>query len=137
MKELLKPLEAAYSETFQAPVDMDHTDYHSSPDTGFGAYSNWQAGYDPWDYYKFFGGENATNYYVEAPCDHNGCNGDPSDENSEWILYLSGAASCLNFWELVHGAWYAGEAAANYALQSMGKTEEEMGDWYDVCYFGL
>ena len=135
--QLLEPLRIVYGDNYSEPIRMHHNTWHSNINTGYGSLSSWAIGYDPWDYFAFFGGENSTNYFLDAPCEHNGCNGDPDDSDTEYILTLSGSASCWSFWESVWGAWYSGEGAANNMLVSLGYSEEQMGEWYDVCFEGL
>lgn len=133
---LMEPLQLAYTDVYEPPIHYYHNSWHSDVRTGYKAYADWKVGYTPWDYYAFYGGVNDTHYYIQADCEHNGCNGEPDDNATEWILYMSGSASCLEYWENVHGAYYAGEVSANYMLESLNYTEDEMGFWYDICYYG-
>jgi len=141
LRDLLEPLRRAYP-NFVEPVDSYYPPINTDRDFGYGAYSDWKVGYTPWDYYRFFGG-GSDNYYLATAgplqgdddevyegCTHNGCN-----SKGEWILYLSGAASCLEYYEFVYGGDYAGESAASYAMQSLGYPLE--ADWYDKCYHGI
>ena len=112
---------------------MNTSTWHADRLSGYGSYTSWQVGYDPWDYFAFFGDLNATNDYIQAPCEHNGCNGDPDDKSTEWILHLSGSASCLQYWEFINGAWLAGWSSSNRVLESLGYQL----DWYDPCSGGL
>jgi hypothetical protein len=136
LEDMLQPFRLSYPETFQDPVSIYYNKWHADPLTGYNAYTDWEVGFDPYDYYAFYGAKNET-FYIFAPCEHNGCNGEPEENATEWILYLSGAASCLEFYELAHGAYYAGEVAANNVMESLNYTEAEIGFWYDRCYFGI
>ena len=64
---------------------------------------------------RYFGGLD-----ILAPnCDHNGCN-----SQNEWILLLSGSATCYEHAEFVHGGYFAGERSARFALASLGMDVE-------------
>jgi len=124
LMNLLKPLKVVFGDKYKKPIKTIYNRFHGDRDFGFGAYSHWDKGYSPYDYFKFWGGYDFGDYI--NPCNHNGCNGRPNKPNTEWILYLSGAASCLELYEWVHGAWYAGEMAAYLMMESLGI---ELDDW--------
>ena len=111
---------------------MIYSKYHADKNFGYGSYSYWETGYSPSDYFKFWGAYDFGDY-ISKSCDHNGCNGKPNKPNTEWILYLSGAASCLDLWELVNGAWGSGEMSAYLMMESLGI---ELHDWRpdNLCY---
>jgi hypothetical protein len=52
--ELVKPLRFAYPDTFVPPSATYHNKFHSDPDFGYGAYAQWDTGYDPVDYFHFW-----------------------------------------------------------------------------------
>ena len=110
--ELLDPLRTVYGNaTVGTPIDIYYPKINKDQDFGNGAYGNWKIGKSFTDFAKFFGGvTDLTNY-----CDHNGCN-----SRGEWILQLSGSASCYDYSEFVHGAFFSGQRSARHALESMG-----------------
>jgi len=129
--ELLDPLKKVFGDDVEDPVNILYNKFHADENTGFGAYSYWQTGYGPEDYFKFWGRYDFGDYL--AHCQHNGCNGEPNDPDSEWVLYLSGASSCLDYWEEIFGAWYSGEMSAYLMLESLGI---DLHDWRpdNICY---
>lgn len=108
---LLEPLRRTYGDLVQ-PVDKYYTKLHQSQDFGFGAYSHWKIGYGFRDYAHFFGG---IEEFVPF-CNHNGCN-----SRNEWVLHISGSASCYAYQEYVHGAYYSGQRTADNILRSQGE----------------
>jgi len=134
LKKLLEPLKVVFGKKYKKPTEMIYNRFHGDRDFGFGAYSHWDKGYSPYDYFKFWGGYDFGDYI--KPCHHNGCNGPPKKKpKPEWILYLSGAASCLELYEWVHGAWYAGETAAYLMMESLGiKLNDTKWKKKNPCY---
>ncbi|CAB9498514.1 Polyamine oxidase 1 [Seminavis robusta] len=127
LDSLLDPLRAVYgNETVGAPLDVYYPKINKDVDFGNGAYGAWQIGKSFTDFAKFYGGIDVlTNY-----CDHNGCN-----SAGEWILQMSGSASCYDHSEFVHGALFAGQRSARFALESLGydvKTDtSECDKWWN------
>mmetsp|Transcript_12724 Transcript_12724/g.14589 ORF Transcript_12724/g.14589 Transcript_12724/m.14589 type:complete len:499 (-) Transcript_12724:9-1505(-) len=126
LRSLLDPLRNIFGNKFTEPTKIVHNKYHSQKDFGYGAYSSWDKGYTPYDYYHFWGGYDIGDY-IES-CDHNGC-----DKNDKWVLYLSGSAMCLDFHETTHGAWHGGEITAKLMLESMG-YDIGIGKYGNPCY---
>jgi Flavin containing amine oxidoreductase len=96
------------------PVATYATELHTDANMGYGAYANWRVGYSFTDYAHFYGVEQMVPY-----CDHNGCN-----SLQEWILLFSGSHTCFEHSETVHGAYFAGQRSANYALSGLGYPVE-------------
>jgi len=116
---LLDPLRAVYGDTTVGkPIDMYYPKLNKDKDYGNGAYGNWKIGKTFTDFAKFFGGTELTSY-----CDFNGCN-----SQKEWILQLSGSASCYDYSEFVHGAYFSGLRSSRFALESMGYSGIPRGD---------
>lgn len=125
---LLEPLRRVYGDNVTAPIDIYMTELHADSNVGFGAYSNWQIGYTFNQYAQFYGGvEELTPY-----CDHNGCN-----ELQEWVLHLSGSASCYDSSETVQGALYSGQRSANYVLRELGYDVDGAGGICDQHWVWL
>jgi hypothetical protein len=131
LSEMLEPLRIAFRDTFVEPIMTYNNKFHADPDFGYGAYAQWASGYTPYDYFHFWGAYDFEDY-LEEKCDHNGCNGEPGEEDSEWILYLSGTNACMEQSEFVHGAYYGGLFSANLAMQSLGIDIDF--DEYPTCY---
>jgi len=131
LKKLLRPLKAAFGDEYEDPIEILYNKYHADKNFGYGAYSMWEVGYTPYDYFKFWGAYDFNDYV--GFCNHNGCNGIPSNNDTEWILYLSGSGSCLLNWEWMEGAWSSGEMSAYLMMESLGI---ELHDWRasNGCY---
>ena len=113
---LLDPLRLAYgSEAVGTPIDVYITKLHLDPNFGFGAYSNWKIGYSFTKFAQFYGGIEEVVPY----CAHNGCN-----DLQEWILLFSGAHTCYDQAETVHGAYFAGQRTGNFVLRELGYDAE-------------
>jgi monoamine oxidase len=117
--DLLEPLRRVYGcdvvdnslqETYFNRYDLD-------PAAGYGAYSSYQAGYTIKDFYEFYGGLSPTGYVQ----------GEGHNSFGEWIVHISGAASCLEYMEYVDGAFYSGQRSARYVLKSLGLSTIEVG----------
>ena len=121
---LLDPVRTVYgSDNVPAPVDVYYPKLNKDPDTGFGAYANWKVGKSFTDFARFFGGvEDVVPY-----CEHNGCN-----SNGEWTMMLSGSATCFDWSEFVHGAFFSGEKAAYLTLQELGYDVKFKGSPCDI-----
>lgn len=112
LDSLLDPLRDAYgSDTVGTPIATYYPKLNLDADFGYGAYANWRIGKTFQTFARYFGG--IPNLHND--CDHNGCNA-----QNEWILHLSGAATCYAQAEFVHGAYFAGQRSARFALDSMG-----------------
>jgi Flavin containing amine oxidoreductase len=109
---LLEPLRVAYgNESVGTPIAMYYPKINLDPNFGYGAYANWKIGSTLVNFANYFGGvPNLVN-----KCDHNGCNAD-----RDWIVHLSGSASCYEHAEYVHGAYFAGQRSARFVLDSLG-----------------
>lgn len=116
--KLLDPLRHAYAD-FKDPTGVYYPDWKINIDTGYGSYSSWSASnqFEYYDYYRFYGGGPAEY------CKHNGCSCDADNtfscKDPEWTLLFSGAASCLEYYEVVDGAYEAGVRSANYVLKDL------------------
>lgn len=109
---LLDPLKAVYGDAVVGtPIDIYYPKINKDIDFGNGAYGNWKIGKTFTDFAHFFGGVTDLASY----CDHNGCNA-----GGEWIVQLSGSASCYDYSEFVHGAYFSGQRSARFALESLG-----------------
>jgi hypothetical protein len=110
---LANPLRQIFPERPILPTDYKYyyPDWNLREHTGFGAYSDFQIGYNLRQYYAFYGGGPIE------PCEHNGC-----DANRKWRLHMSGTGSCIDNFEYVHGAYYSGQRSAKYVLAEMGKS---------------
>ena len=124
--ELLEPLRIVYgSETVGTPLDMYYPKINLDADYGYGAYSYWKIGYSFTDFAKFVGGvEDLTPY-----CEHNGCN-----SNGDWVLFISGSATCYRWSEYVHGGYYAGQRSARFVLESMGYDVQGSNNQCDIWW---
>lgn len=112
LDSLLDPLRAAYGpEVVGDPIDVYYPKLNKDVDFGYGAYSAWKIGKTFTDFAKFFGGISELTGY----CEHNGCNAD-----DEWVLHLSGSASCYDYSEFVHGGYFSGQRSARHVLASLG-----------------
>lgn len=112
LNSLLDPLRLAYgTNTVGTPIATYYPKLNKDADFGYGAYANWKIGKSFTDFAKYFGGINN----LAAVCDHNGCN-----SQGDWILHFSGAASCFEHAEFVHGAFYSGQRSARWVLNSLG-----------------
>jgi len=118
LRSLLKPLKILFGDKYENPKKMIYSDYHSNKDYGYGAFSYWKKGVSPTNYFNFWGRYDFGDYIRK--CRHNGCNGPPKNKDTEWILYLSGAASCLDWFETMDGAWHSGEISAKLMMESLG-----------------
>jgi Flavin containing amine oxidoreductase len=109
---LANPLRQIFPERPILPTDYKYyyPDWNLREHSGFGAYSDFQIGYNLRQYYAFYGGGPIE------PCEHNGC-----DANRKWRLHMSGTGSCIDNFEYVHGAYYSGQRSAKYVLAEMGK----------------
>jgi hypothetical protein len=94
-----------------AVVDKYLSRWDKEPRTGYGSYSSFKAGYTLEDYYNFFGG---------APAEYELGKGEGTNKAGQWVVHIGGAASCLNYYELVDGAYYAGQRSARFVLKSLG-----------------
>lgn len=109
---LLDPLRISYgAENVPQPTNMYYNALNKDRDFGFGAYANWKPGFTFTQFGHMYGGMGDVVPY----CDHNGCN-----SNGEWTMMISGSATCYNHAEYVHGAYWAGEKAANNVLRELG-----------------
>jgi hypothetical protein len=114
--ELLDPLRRVYGDQVVNDNLLDSKYHKWNEDENFyGSYSNWQPGSDLVDYFKFYGGIFYSSGKFIDTCGHNGCNSE-----KEWILHISGTASCIELWELVKGAIAAGKRSAHYVLNDIG-----------------
>lgn len=131
LKTLLEPLKAVFVDEWKDPIEILYNRYHADENFGYGAYSSWEEGYTPYDFFKFWGAYDFNSYV--GFCDHNGCNAPPGKNETEWILYLSGSGSCLLNWEWMEGAWSSGEMSAFLMMESLGI---ELHDWRQSngCY---
>jgi hypothetical protein len=110
--DLLEPLRVVYG---QALVDTSFEEsylvrHDLDPATGYGAFSGIQAGFTVADYYNYYGG-NSPDGFVQ---------GEGYNSLGEWIVHISGAASCYEYHELVDGAFLAGQRSARFVLKSLG-----------------
>jgi Flavin containing amine oxidoreductase len=125
---LLDPLRLVYgADVVGTPIATYATELHTDANMGYGAYANWRLGYSFTDYAHFYGVEQLVPY-----CDHNGCN-----SLQEWILLFSGSHTCYEHAETVHGAFFAGQRSANYALSGLGYPVETAGSRCDESWFWL
>ena len=110
---LLGPLRLVYgAEVVGTPIDVYYNALQLDKDYGYGAYGYWQIGRTFRDFASFFGGVEVLHSRCER---HNGCN-----RNGEWILHISGSASCFMESEFVHGGYMAGERSARFVLDTLG-----------------
>lgn len=109
--DLLEPLRRVFPTSAMGENDYVYfyPDLNKRASFGYGAYSNWEIGKTTRDYYKYYGGGPIEH------CQHNGC-----DAAGVWRLHISGAASCFEEWEFVHGAYFAGQRSAKYVNKEMG-----------------
>jgi len=109
---LLEPLRKAYgAEAVGTPIDIHYPKMNKDRDWGYGGYANWKIGSSFTQFAHMYGGvEDLVPY-----CEHNGCNA-----NGEWTMMISGSATCYNWAEFVHGAYFAGEKAARNVLRELG-----------------
>ena len=110
--DLLEPFRKVYgasvvnselTETLFPRFDLD-------PTTGFGAFSYFASGYTLNQYYSFWGGGNGTGFVK----------GEGYNDSGEWIVHLSGSASCFAFYEYIDGAFHSGARSARNVLRSLG-----------------
>jgi hypothetical protein len=118
--DLLDPLRQAYGEDVdtyliaEGPSKPFHTIWSSIPHFR-GAFNNMKPKKTIKEYFEFYGGIFDGSDKFIGPCEHNGCNG-----KNEWILHISGTASCLEDWEWVRGAINAGKRSGHYVLNDIG-----------------
>jgi hypothetical protein len=127
---LLDPLRIAYgSENVGTPLDIYYPKLNLDADYGYGAYAYWKIGKTFTDFAKFFGGIEILTPF----CDHNGCN-----QNDDWVLHLSGSATCFRYAELVHGGYYSGIRSAKFVLESLGyENIDAAGNDCDIFWIFL
>jgi len=120
LSALLDPLRLVYgSDTVGSPIDVFYPKLNKDVDFGFGAYGNWKIGKSFTDFAHFFGGIPV----LTRPCDHNGCN-----NQGEWIVHLSGSASCYDHSEFVHGGFFSGQRSARFVLDDLGYNNIDASD---------
>lgn len=114
--DLLDPLRIVYGIDIvnDSYEDIYMTRWDLDPSSGYAAYSSFTSGYTYNQSTLFFGGWNG-NDFVEGV-------GYNNNANNEWIVHISGAASCFNYNEQVDGAYYSGIRSARYVLFSLGYT---------------
>ena len=138
--KLLIPLRKAL-DGVPSEADLQVTDFYS-PDLfnraakGFGAFAAWIPGAQVDNFYEFFGGgpfpvcEEATTGGGTARYNHNGC-----DSKGVWRLHLSGACSCLENSEWVHGAFWSGRRSGRYVQAEINQARPadnlfKCDDWF-------
>ena len=121
LKSFLYPLALIFA-NYEEPLDMHYFAWNNNEYSGHGSYASWEVQpVKTWtenmeSYFYFFGGWGS--YYHNVPDGwYNATNGYQGDE---WVLHLSGSASCFNHWELLEGAYYSGLRSANYILHEFG-----------------
>ncbi|CAB9523216.1 Polyamine oxidase [Seminavis robusta] len=126
LDSLLDPLRSAYgTSTVGTPIATYYPKLNLDRDFGYGAYGNWQVGRTFSEFARFFGGVDE----FSSRCDHNGCN-----SLGEWIVQFSGSASCYEHSEFVHGAFFAGQRSARFAMDSLGKDVDTGKSECDVSF---
>ena len=112
--DLLEPLRIVYGANVvdSSLQDTLFSRFDLDPSTGNGAYASFQSGYTIDQNYQFWGG-NGPSGFVK---------GEGYNTAGDWIVHLSGAASCFEYNEQVDGAYYAGQRSARYVLRSLGST---------------
>lgn len=122
LNSFLQPLAQIFGSNFSEPLDMYYFPWNNNENSGHGSYANWPVQPNKtWTenveaYFNFFGGWGS--HYHNVPSGwYNAINGYQGDE---WVLHLSGSASCFEHWELLEGAYYAGSRSANYILYDFG-----------------
>ncbi|CAB9522006.1 Polyamine oxidase [Seminavis robusta] len=111
---LLDPLRTAYGEAnVPEPLQVYYPKLNKDRDFGYGAYANWKTGFTFKQYAHMYGGVDGVVDY----CEHNGCN-----SMGDWTMILSGSHTCYDQAEFTHGAYFAGEKAANQVLRELGYT---------------
>jgi monoamine oxidase len=91
----------AYQDVIMARWDLD-------PSSGYGAYASFRAGYNFDQYYALWGGRSHDGFTQGAGYNAVG----------QWIVHLSGAASCFEYNEQIDGAYYSGIRSARNVLKS-------------------
>ena len=121
LKSFLYPLALIFA-NYEEPLDMHYFAWNNNEYSGHGSYASWEVQpVKTWtenmeSYFYFFGGWGS--YYHNVPDGwYKATNGYQGDE---WVLHLSGSASCFNHWELLQGAYYSGLRSANYILHEFG-----------------
>jgi Flavin containing amine oxidoreductase len=125
---LLNPLRQIFHEQSITRSDYKtfYPDLNLRDDFGRGAFSDWKIGTTVRQFYEFYGGGGLI-----EPCEHNGC-----DSSRKWRLHISGTGSCLEEFEFIHGAYFAGQRSALNVLAEMGQAVDIEGftsceDWGD------
>ena len=108
----LTPLKKIYGPDRVVPSNIYVVPQWKDSPWTFGSYANWKVGSDPSDYYALM-------------------NEPQRDMHGRSVIFLGGSAACLAHYELVQGAYYAGEMKA---LQVLAYLEGEKYDvWKHLC----
>lgn len=115
--DLLEPLRIVYGHEVvnNAYKDVVISRWDLDPAAGFGAYASFMSGYTLDQYYSFWGGYRTHQGYMK---------GEGYNQYNEWIVHLSGSASCFEYNEQVDGAYCSGQRSARNVLRSFESSSK-------------
>jgi len=105
--EFLEPLKKIYGADRVVPTNIYAVSPWMDDPWTYGSYANWKVGANPEDFYETM-------------------NEPQRDMHDRSVIFLGGSAACLEHWESLMGAYYAGEMKALEAVAYL------TGDKYDV-----
>jgi Flavin containing amine oxidoreductase len=112
--DLLEPLKVVYGTDIvtNAYESVISSRWDLDPASGYGAYSNYRSGYTYDQAKLFWGGYDGSNNDALIK-------GEGHNNLNEWIVHLTGAASCEVYNEQTDGAYFAGKRSARHVLRSI------------------
>ena len=110
--EFLEPLKKIYGADNVNPTNIYAVSPWMEDPWTFGSYANWKVGAEPDDFYEM----------MNEPF---------RDMHDRSVIFLAGSAACLEHWETLMGAYYAGEMRAEETIAYL--TGEKYDVYEHVC----